>query len=1134
MSMGTMVSRIGSYEILETLGSGGIGIVYRARHEQTGRIVALKTVRIPREGLLANIRREIQTLLRYRHPGIVRVLDEGVEQGLPWYAMELVEGAPLLDHCASLRRQSRQRKSWQGWLGKGQASEGLRQILTVLRRLCASLAYLHGEGLVHRDLKPDNVMVRKNGFPILMDFGLIAHFAGEESREELDVGGVVMGTVGYMAPEQLRGEYVDARADLYALGCILYEILTGQPPFVGETERDVLQAHLEAEAVPPSRLADDVPPKLEDLVLRLLAKSPRSRVGHANSVAAVLVELGGADRLPKDYPRPRDYLYRPALAGRDGEIEEVEKSTSILDGGMGALVLVGGESGVGKTRFAMEIALRARRKGHSVLTGEGLPLSGSAGGNREVQGGPLHPLRGVLQLLADRCRERGPEETKRLLGVRGRVLALYEPALAALPELENYPPPAQIRPEAMRLRLFGYLCEVLEILARDHATLLILDDLQWADELTLGFLEYWQRVGGGRAPLVIFGTYRNEAIQGPLDKLVGMSGVRKLTLERLAPEAIHSMVCDMLALEEAPEALVSFLSRQSEGNPFFVAEYLRMTISEGLLFRDEMGRWKVMDDTSERASEKDYEALPLPGSLRELVSRRLEGLDEAARAVVEVAAVVGLEMEVAILEEVLARERPSLLAGLKELFARHILESASKTAQLSGGSSDTRPGLLELRFVHDKFRKVAYEQISPRRRLKLHRAVAQAIEKVNADSVHSHPAELGYHWQRCGGLEKARDYYASAAREAVERSAQVEAERLYRACLDLFDEDEPELQSIGVLNDFAAKVLSVTGRNQEAEGLHRLALDEARLLREPFAEARSLQGLATTQRVTGRMSDARASCERALAIYRRIGSRRWEGIALAQLAFIHRDQGLVEQAQSFFEDALTIHHEVQDSGSSGRTLGNLAQIYWQQGFLNEARGFCHKARSIHREVGNRRGEGNCLNVLGGLLLEQGDVPKARDCLEEALAIHRELGDRFAEPASLVGLAALERKGFGNIDKAASLIEKAESMVRQLGDVFGLAQCLCERGHQELFHGRSGNAFLKEAKDAISSSRILKSEGFGRDVEHLAKAVQWTETKGSLFRGERIDDYSEGLWTWLAKNGHLTVKAARVRPPKLNT
>jgi hypothetical protein len=284
---------IGPCRTVDWLGHGGMGVVYRRRHQVSGKLVAVKTVRMPNAVLLQSLRREIHALARLRHPGIARIVDAGVQDGVPWYAMALVRGV-------SLARYTRTH------------GPELQRILTIVRRLCTTLVYLHGKGVVHRDLKPDNVIVRRGDWPVLVDFGLSLRFAGTLGRETLEIDAGTKGTPAYMAPEQLRGEFVDARAGLYAPGCLLYGLLTGRPPF--ESVAEVLDPALVP--APPSHSAEGLAPALDALVLRLLCKDPRQRPGHASAVAAELAALGAEDGSASGAPRPRPYLYRPGLAGR--------------------------------------------------------------------------------------------------------------------------------------------------------------------------------------------------------------------------------------------------------------------------------------------------------------------------------------------------------------------------------------------------------------------------------------------------------------------------------------------------------------------------------------------------------------------------------------------------------------------------------------------------------------------------------------------------------------------------------------------------------------------------------------------------------------------------------------------------
>jgi len=150
----------------------------------------------------------------------------------------------------------------------------LEAILLMIRRLCEPLAFLHGEGIVHRDLKPGNIIIRDNGLPVIVDFGLMSWFRGADSRETLTLERSGTGSIHYISPEQILGNRVDARADIYSLGCILYELITGIPPFYqGRTISGVIFAHLNVKPVPPSHFCDSVTPDLDILLLDMLEKN---------------------------------------------------------------------------------------------------------------------------------------------------------------------------------------------------------------------------------------------------------------------------------------------------------------------------------------------------------------------------------------------------------------------------------------------------------------------------------------------------------------------------------------------------------------------------------------------------------------------------------------------------------------------------------------------------------------------------------------------------------------------------------------------------------------------------------------------------------------------------------------------
>jgi eukaryotic-like serine/threonine-protein kinase len=731
---------IGPFTICSVLGKGGMGVVYRAIDSRTDEPVALKTVHVAHEVQLASIRQEIHALSRIRHPGVVRIVGEGVLDGLPWYAMELLEGlsfAAYIDNIFELNTHAEstlmpligsssmsalETRTAVDLSGDGPAtrpraqagpppSSSAREItrsLSIVRRLCAPLAFLHGEGIVHRDIKPQNIFIKPGDQPVLMDFGLASITAGFRGREVLDVVSSVAGTPSYMAPEQIRGDLIDARSDLYSLGCLLYHLLTGQPPFVGLSDRDILRQHLTDRPITPSERASWIPPGLDRLVLGLLEKRPRDRIGHAEDVVAAITELGLLPDEPESCFKARTYVYRPALVGRDKILKELGWIVSGAIGGRGSCVLLGGESGIGKTYLALEVARRASTHNVRVVSGTCVPV----GAHDERLGGvPLHPFAGLLRRIADRCLSAGPSESDRLLGPRGKILAACDPALASLPGQQAYPDPPALTGPAARDRMLEALGETIAVFASDQPLLILLDDLQWADELSLRFLTTLPEGFLAKKRLLFLGTYRTEETTPPLLEMLSLPYVRHLSIGRLDEGTVRFLVHDMLAIERSPDELIQLLSRKAEGNPFFVAEYLRTAVAEGLIQRVSARRLEL--GAGENRASAGAAALTLPDSLRELVSRRLDGLTAAGRHIAEVAAVIGREFDGDLLKAAAQVDEIEAMEGLSELLARQLIEP------LVGQ---------HFRFLHDKLFEVTYERISEARRPGLHLAVAQAIE----------------------------------------------------------------------------------------------------------------------------------------------------------------------------------------------------------------------------------------------------------------------------------------------------------------------------------------------------------------------------------------------------------------------
>jgi hypothetical protein len=801
-------SFIGGYRVVATIAEGGMGVVYRALEESSGAVVAIKTVRGPDVSNLSSLRREIHALSRIVHPSVVRIFAQGVEAGLPWYAMELIEGPTMRDAAEDayvqtgtgprvtatqprhvLATQTRPPTARFG-IAATAAMPELTSIaphphavarstspppsprigpqvwrgLALVRQLCGALAHLHGEGIVHRDLKPDNVIVRADETPVLVDFGLVGHF--DLLRELLDPTGM-LGTIEYMAPEQIRGELVDARADLYALGCILFEVVVGRPPFCGNP-MEVAVHHLQTPPVAPGSLIDGVPPALDALVLQLLAKAPRDRIGFAEDVARKLGEIGVQGAPRSGAARPRTYLYRPQFSGRSAVLASLAERLDEAGYGRGHLALIAAESGAGKTRLAIELSRVAMRRRVRVIAGGFARAQGSVEQGALVA---LEAFRPLFEVVATECHVGGAALTEALLGDRAAVLAPYHDAFAHFAPKEPAAL-ARLPAQAARERLIDAIVTTILALAHRGPMLLVVDDLQWADELSLDVLAALATRGDPNAttaPLLIVGAYRVEESSEVLRALGRCPRASTLSLAPLEDRDVATMIADMLALHEAPPSLSALLVRSSEGNPLFVAEYLRAAVDEGLLTRGPDGQWLARGVIEA--------ALPLPREIRELVARRLHGLPAAALALAQVASVIGRDVDAELLARASKLDDTALLFAIEELVARNVLEDPS---QLGARGA--------YRFAQDKLREGAYAGMTVEARSALHLAVGRAMEARAAREDEPRPQDFAlfaHHFELGGDRARALSYLERAGEHALTSGAHGTAARFFERALEL-------------------------------------------------------------------------------------------------------------------------------------------------------------------------------------------------------------------------------------------------------------------------------------------------------------------------------------------------------------
>lgn len=742
------------YRLDSEIGRGGMGIVYRAMDLELMREVAIKVLpgtsssSEARERLL----REARAAAALNHPHIVSVHDVGEADGAPFFVMELVQG-PSLSHARPVE---------------------LQRIVEIASQICAALEHAHANQIVHRDLKPDNVLLSaagSSGTVKLADLGLALPGYGVR----ISRSGIIVGTASYLAPEQALGQPVDGRADLYALGVLLYELTTGRLPFTGDDPLTVVSQHVHAPVVPPRALRADLPRALEAVILRLLAKDPAQRFATATETGVALRSSLSETSADADEDSGAvailDALSRGRLVGRTSELAEARVLWRRAREGRGHALLLSGEPGSGKTRLAREVLIQAAVDGATVLSG----------GCYEYEA--TTPYLPFVEAFRRWAREQKDEtELRTLLGDSAPQIAKLAPEIET--RLGPFPKRPELPPNEQRLIFFDAVAQVLAGLARDQGLVFYADDLHWADSGTLWLLSHLLR-HLREERVLIMAAYRDTELARtqPLAKaLVDWNRdrlVTRISLRRFDKAETSAQLSALLG-ENISGEFGDAVHRETEGNPFFVEEVLKSLIEKGSV-RRESGRWKRCDVAE----------LMIPQSMKEAIGNRLDRVSPECNEVLRTAAVLGKTFTFDELQAV-ANDQPEdkLLDSLDEAVGAQLI-SANRVDSFT--------------FTHDKIREVLYEELNPIRRRRLHRHAAEGLERHRNSRESSLVAveTLAHHYIQAGDYERGLSYAKQAAAEAERVFAFEEAVAAYgraRDCaeaLGLIDEQLDQEEAIG-------------------------------------------------------------------------------------------------------------------------------------------------------------------------------------------------------------------------------------------------------------------------------------------------------------------------------------------------
>lgn len=741
------------YKIGELIGSGGMGAVYEAFDPQLDRSVAVKVLNSNKIGTAGAERmlEEARAVAKLSHRNIVPVFDAGRSAigdsaDVPYIVMERIDGislnqAPKLDQ---------------------------KQIVEVVGQIASALGHAHEKGIVHRDVKPENVLYSEDGTARLMDFGLARSTASRATTE-----GTISGTVFYMAPEVALGREIDPRSDIYSLGVLAYELLVGELPFFDSDPIAVISQHVHAPAIPPAAKRDGISAWLSALIMQMLEKEPEMRPQSASEIVASLSAGDtGHFAAPTKELALLDRIRRGRFVGRAKEFAEVRGLWNLAASGDGQTVLISGEPGVGKTRIVSELSTLVEVTGGKALIGESFEQ-----GNAPY-GAFAQMFRAVLQGKGFQADAFPESILADILSVLPDLAPLYE--IAPNPELE---------PEALRHRLFENVLQFFQIYSDGKPLLIVVDDAHWADGGSLSLLRHIARRQRKSAQMIV-ATYREIELDELLpfnEALVELNRQRlaiRVKLNRFTVDDTGDLLEAMFE-EKISREFVEAIYRETEGNPFFIEEVSKSLIDTGNIYIED-GRWQ----------RKAIGEIDIPQSVRVAIQARVSKLDEQVREIMTLASVIGREFGFDLLLASSGLDEDQIITGLEAADAAQLIREVDSGADVG------------FSFAHALIPATLYGQVSTLRARRLHRKVAAALEGAHPD----HHVQLAHHYSRAGNREAAVAQYISAAKVADEKYLNEDAERFYKAALD----GRPALEVELSLKADLARILQRNGKFAEA------------------------------------------------------------------------------------------------------------------------------------------------------------------------------------------------------------------------------------------------------------------------------------------------------------------------------
>jgi len=1007
--------RLGPYEILALIGAGGMGEVYKARDARLERLVALKQMKGQHDG---RFRQEARAIAALNHPNICQIYDIGPN----YLIMEYVEGKPIS--------------------GPMPEEEALKLASQIVR----ALQEAHRHGILHRDLKPGNILVAVNGTTKLIDFGLAKLFATLHTDETASSDGAILGTMAYMSPEQAQGQPVDERSDIFSFGVVLYEMLSGKRPFEGGSAAAIVSALLRDQPAPLAVSAD-----LHRILDKCLAKVPADRFV---TMAELSTEIERQSNHSSQVPFQQSSLASlaaqfpaPVTVGREAQLAQIWRGYNRAKDGRGLFLAVTGEAGIGKTSILEAFLRQLSQRGERPVVARGRCSQRLAG---------EEPYLPILEAL-DSLLHHAPNS------VFATLIKTVSPTWYGMVAQDASPPDGkqrQAEPSASQERMKREFAALFKELSRSQTFVLLLEDLHWADVSTIDMMNYLAGHFAGMHVLIL-ASYRpsDMALRGhPFrairNDLQSRGLLEEMELQFLALPDVERYLSLEFPDHDLPPSFALLIHDKTEGSPLFMADLVRYLRDTGGIVEED-GHWTLSRSLPDAPRH-------LPASMRGMIERKIEQVEERDLKLLLAASVQGPEFDSAVLAEAAEMDPADVEDRLDTLERVHVFVHRGEESEFPDHSLT-----LSYRFVHVLYQNALYESLQPTRRAALSGRVARALVKRYGDQGTSVAARVAVLFETARDFAASAQHYAIAARRSVGifafREALALAERGLNDLRPVPDGPAHKQQELGLLMVKAAALRATSGwSTPELEAVFTKARQLCQDLADPPELIPVLWATTLFLMIRGSLLECRARADELMVLAGRSREQTYIMAAHHIAGVVREFIGDMVEASRLLEHCRLLHDPSrhlfyqslfgQDPGVAAR--GMSSRSLWALGYPDQALERARETVAITQAHRQPTGIAFSLLVLQGIHMVRGEAAAALAIGEEIRSIcaeyelPQEAGWSSCFHGYAMHLQGRTSEGIDELKRSLAALEAISAGLVRSAFLALLAEALCHAGRIE--------------------------------------------------------------------------------------